>query len=58
MALRTCMKKGIYAGDIPDEAKFEIRYEASALDIFSASLKSIIENGEGNATLEGIRNGT
>lgn len=58
MALRACMKKGIYAGDIPDEAKLEIRYEASALDIFSASLKSIIENGEGNATLEGIRNDT
>jgi len=49
------MKKGIYAANNTDEAKFNVNFEISALDKFVKSLKHIIKNGEGISILSGVQ---
>jgi hypothetical protein len=53
-AVRVVMKTGLYSDEISDEAKFEIKFEAAALDRFVSSLKTIIKNGQGIINLTGV----
>jgi len=53
--VRICMKAGTYAANNPDEAKFKLKFELSALDKFVNSLEHMVKIENGKSILVGVK---